>query len=249
LSIVEILGMAVLALLLFSWVYTSSTFEACVQRDTGKQEDNAEQKYGAFLSKPLLIESRCIPLSIGKFIDDARDSINLVATVAIALFTLTLWIATRDLVRDAEDTKERQLRAYVYADTAADRVIHIKVGVNTSVAFNIKNCGQTPARNVRVRGKVAFYELPQHKTTPELVPYDSKTIIHPGTHIELQMTATDETTAADVAGMRSGTRKLYIVGVIDYKDVFGSPQWTSFKLVAADSGGRVTYCEDGNDAT
>jgi hypothetical protein len=57
------------------------------------------------------------------------EAVTAAATVVLAILTLTLalgtfglWLATRRLVRGAEDTAERQLRAYVLFASLLGRV-------------------------------------------------------------------------------------------------------------------------------
>jgi hypothetical protein len=84
-------------------------------------------------------------------IDWKPEAITAAATVLLAFLTLTLaggtiglWFATRRLVRGAENTAERQLRAYIFVSDSS-RV----GGPSPAPEFRIvvKNFGQTPARN------------------------------------------------------------------------------------------------------
>jgi hypothetical protein len=88
--------------------------------------------------------------------------------VAILLFlaTIALYSATRDLVKGADDTAQRQLRAYVAISNS------VPLDMNPiRVALTFDNFGQTPATDV----KVFFYwefvpfgeNLPSNFTFPE----------------------------------------------------------------------------------
>jgi len=50
---------------------------------------------------------------LGHFVHDRHNEILAAFTVILALSTIFLWFATRDLVKEAKRTSERQIRAYV----------------------------------------------------------------------------------------------------------------------------------------
>jgi hypothetical protein len=64
-------------------------------------------------------------------------------TVVLAFATGFLFFATRDLVKGAEETAERQLRAYISVTAGHVRLINNTTAVEMWVQF--KNAGQTPA--------------------------------------------------------------------------------------------------------
>jgi hypothetical protein len=39
----------------------------------------------------------------------------------------------------------------------------------------------------------------------------------------------------------------YLIGRIDYSDVFGVPHWMKFCFVITDASGKLGTCQDGND--
>lgn len=78
------------------------------------------------------------------------------ATVVSAWSTFYLWRVTVKLVTGAEDTAQRQLRAYI----ACDDAFFIKNSEASDAHFHVKfiNVGQTPAKNVTITGKVIVYK-------------------------------------------------------------------------------------------
>jgi hypothetical protein len=57
--------------------------------------------------------------------------------------------------------------------------------------------------------------------------------------------------AADMAGLRSGERRLYVYGHIRYEDVFGVVRNTKFRLMYGSAEnlkiGRLVWADDGNE--
>jgi hypothetical protein len=108
--------------------------------------------------------------------------------ILIALFTLFLWLATRRLVKGADETAERQLRPYValhitaegYPPSAPDRF---------AVYLVVTNAGKTWARHL----KIQFAMIPQEYSDGS-DPFDlmeknislSPMILGPGQSLKLQ---------------------------------------------------------------
>ena len=93
-------------------------------------------------------------MSIEKNEKSAADWWLLVPTWLLALFTLglflytaKLWAATSNLVKDAAENAQRQLRAYVFEELV---VLSSEVpnGYTPSFELTVKNSGNTPAENV-----------------------------------------------------------------------------------------------------
>jgi hypothetical protein len=168
-------------------------------------------------------------------------------------------LATRDSVNLARDNAERQLRAYVFVDSA--QVVNvIEGGGSPESHVVIKNFGQTPAYDVVNISGIAMDEYPSPPT--------------------LNLTMTDEDFGAEKPAMAmgpsdtsfsvipskrppvppeirsaviNGTWVVYVYGEIRYKDVFGRKQWTKYRLMmggpAGTSGGLLVGCDDGNQAS
>jgi hypothetical protein len=143
------------------------------------------------------------------------------ATVALAV---TTWL----LVKGAERTAERQLRAYVHVADA--QILHDNDEWQPNIRITIKNYGQTPARRVN------------HKASTELA------IIGPGS-FELKdephfsdLGPTQEITKSIVVShgfwyktvkpsVASKAVKYYVFGKITYSDIFSaSVRTTEYRL-------------------
>src|SRR5450631_2653183 len=87
------------------------------------------------------------------------------ATVALAV---TTWL----LVRGAENTAERQLRAYIFPDG----VIIANIQPSPEITVTLKNSGQTPAHDHRLWATmaVAAYPLSEEPLPPPDEPNESK---------------------------------------------------------------------------
>jgi Ca2+/Na+ antiporter len=77
---------------------------------------------------------------------DAEKTIA-IFTVILAFATFYLWLATRALVRDAKETSQRQLRAYISANPSEISSAE-KEERFVQITFILKNLGQTPAREL-----------------------------------------------------------------------------------------------------
>jgi hypothetical protein len=119
----------------------------CTQQDTMRNQDNASSSS---------TEKHEPERNADKSYDEASefwtifgrrlkitDTFLVVFTFLVFGATGLLWWTTRDLVRGAEDTAERQLRAYVLPEKA------LLVNINDPTPhyiFHAKNYGQTPPR-------------------------------------------------------------------------------------------------------
>ncbi len=75
-----------------------------------------------------------------------------ITIVTLLLFgaTVALYLATRDLVHDAQHTAERQLRPYVWVEMTTVKYPP-KAPDRIGIGFRITNSGQTWAQNVTIR--------------------------------------------------------------------------------------------------
>jgi hypothetical protein len=129
------------------------------QNDAGANQED-ETAYGVFT-----------PQSLGRILAEHHAAINAVATLAIAGFTLTLWLTTRrlwrtsrqsiDAMRTSNETAERalklqdaigqaQVRAYLSLGTCKMGELPEKEGDPARQYFDVQliNSGNSPARSV-----------------------------------------------------------------------------------------------------
>jgi hypothetical protein len=162
-------------------------------------------------------------------IDWNPEAITAAATVVLTILTLTLalgtaglWVATRRLVREAENTSKRQLRAYV-----SGTVFHISSFDKDEVVwlkFRPENAGLTPARKVVHHAEifVAPEPLPDDYAFPAIASSLSNPAnIFPKHSLEGRVAASRFFTTDEVSKIIDGSSRIYCCGEIFYEDVFG----------------------------
>jgi hypothetical protein len=156
----------------------------------------------------------------------------------LALGGVTLWLVrkTDGLIRSAEKSSERQLRAYLSV-AGMTFVEQNPQGAKFEVKTVIKNFGQTPAHDVRFRGRVEVL------ATNVIQNFDFN-LIEIGTPEGAFVGPTQEKfysnildrnlTQAEIADLLNpaGAHKLIIWGTVWYKDAFGRSRHTNFCRVA-----------------
>jgi hypothetical protein len=197
----------------------------------------------------------------GDFIDATHDDISAVSTVIIAVFTIILgsatWFlygATRDLVREAETTAERQLRAYVFVCKSSR-----EGAASPSPEFRImvKNFGQTPARNgtywvsskIDEYSSVAGFDRPNDAGSGrfELAPSDVSTVT--GINVEPNKL---RVVGDSLAAFRDNKIAFFVFGEINYTDAFSKIRTTKFRLrytSESERYGALSNSEEGNEST
>lgn len=155
---------------------------------------------------------------------------------------------TADTTRD---TAEKHLRAYVLVDNAS-----LKIDGIVEYEVTAKNFGQTPAHDV------TFFSGTRHRPYPPPAPLPpaiglkplSKRYLGANTVIVSDDKLAREFTVDEKVALLSGADVFYVVGEIEYKDIFGSPHKTTFKFACGgpygppSPDGTLMPCEDGNEA-
>lgn len=180
-------------------------------------------------------------------------------TGALAFFTWKLWRETGNLVKGAAKHAEMQLRAYVnvhnaYAEWEKGTDILIRA---IRISVTTRNSGQTPAH--AVASWITAISRPRDNT--EFPPPPNAGVDSIGVHaprqknlFEFVYQPPEPFNADEVQIWKSGKRSLFVYGRIDYRDVFGEPRYTEFRLVMPPNGvgtdsGKFTACKDGNTFT
>jgi hypothetical protein len=254
-----------LLLVALVWIVEGSqSFQSCVQGAQYEKGEKTFQKRIADFST--LLDRRRVCLGI--FLHDNEAAITALATIFIALFTLTLWQSTDRLweaserqLTHLEGTAARQLRAYVFVSGAAVTNVAEGDGIPEAQVV-IKNFGQTPAYDlVNVTG-FATDVYPPPKSIRLTVSDEefSKPISKSDLGPTLAETSTTDwkekkrLTQVEKAALAEGKTIIFVYGEIRYVDAFGRPQWTKYRYmmggpVGVRSGGRLAPCEEGNNAT
>ena len=152
-----------------------------------------------------------------------------VVTGLLFLATLALYCSTRDLVKGAERTAERQLCAFVFLTGTG--IIEKKNGKDILAVAHFKNFGQTPAYNMKIYGKMAVGDYPLRKKLPALVfsvDRSSESIGPTDTRDQYQtLTALPSGEKDAVIAKRSA---IYLYGTLFYRDAFGKARCTAYRF-------------------
>jgi hypothetical protein len=204
----------------------------------GENQTDAHAKYGSVSSERLNAsgaategheqpEKRTEKTSefwtIGSRTLKITDTLLVVFTFFLFLATVALWRATRDLVDDAKETSERQLRAYVYLEMSAFQwPFPPKNSDRWGIVVKITNSGQTWARNVVIRrAKISkekgdltdpWDDTEWRRPTPEPM------VLGPKQSVPLQM---GDISFTDAPSIINGDRIIYFVVWVTYEDVAG----------------------------
>ena len=189
--------------------------------------------------------------------DDPVAAFTLVLTVLTAIMagsSVFLWRSTERLVTGAEDSAQRQLRAYVnIAGVAARNVTDITKTIQYHIV--IENTGRTPAYQVRMVYTAELLEYPLSLyPAAEVSGYLSETIIGGGRDAETVFDAERPLRQNEVSALASGTKAIYVFGRIDYQDIFERGHWTRFRFmiggpVLPRSDGPLAACDEGNECS
>jgi hypothetical protein len=183
---------------------------------------------------------------------------TIVAGFVVATFKQTRRAAkaAEDSVRDARESAEKQLRAYLWREASPSNFFK-RLDDRVTTAFSVKNSGQTPAHDVQcwckfelIDAKILdafhFEEAPKELTS-------AKFVINPGS--EHTFGAYRILTDYEWSFAYVGQSVLVIWGEIRYMDVFKALQKTRFRLkLRIDHEGETDnyiweYCDKGNDTT
>lgn len=183
------------------------------------------------------------------------ENIIAIFTVIIGIATALLFFATDNLVRGADDTARKQLRAYVHAIfTNKTGTFFIQLGHSLEIPITIENSGQTPAYDVVVNIMAVVHDYPMTSPLPNLIESEgSKTVLHPRAKIYCTISLSDSLTQVQVDDIKiRGTKKIYMFGKVSYRDIYNIPRETTIRLMSMEikNTGQYafTYCNEGNDA-
>jgi hypothetical protein len=211
-------------------------------------------------------EKTTIDQQMAAFTRDLATYTNLLfwATAGLAAFTLGLALVAFFQMRDArrsiraaeasaaaavkqitvaEDTAQRQLRAYVFADRSSMTLVNDKGDILSFTAekdpnFNIpavfvqvltvfKNYGLTPAHEFRYFRDVDVANLQKSDDPDAVRDYeDTKDTIGPG--MEYPITTRRCITKEEFTEVKNRVKEIFSMGQIHYTDIFGKRQSASF---------------------
>jgi hypothetical protein len=174
------------------------------------------------------------------------------------LATMGLWWATWRLVKSAETTAERQLRAYVFPDSVAmwdgttltpPQPARANV---PGIVLTWKNTGQTPAGNVVSWAQIAVIDSADEDTLI-VPPLQNIFANHLGAGVvnNKSLWFSRALTPSEIADVAAGAKGVYIYGRIEYSDIFKRDRFSNFRTVYTGpfppvSGSIFNVCQRGN---
>ena len=173
-----------------------------------------------------------------------------IATLALAAITGLLTWATFALVRGAEHTAERQLRAYI----SFESVSYGPLQNSTPVYFNVtlRNVGQTPAHSAVVWSAMALRPYPHDLPLPIDPATKSCGTVGPTQAVVTGGESAGPITMEILRDLYEGRGILFVYGECRYKDVFGRSRTTPFRFTCGGPHppvvGSMFIDEVGNDA-
>jgi len=147
----------------------------------------------------------------------------------LGIVTWMLWFATFRLVKGADETSKRQLRAYLSMNPKI--FSNFVTGGFVRIEFLQKNHGQTPAFNITHVFEIAILPNPLPKGFVFPAPtwkVDTNHTVFPASDAKAWFNRGVPLTAADVAMVQASTHKIHIWGVTTYLDAFQRTQTTKF---------------------
>lgn len=207
-------------------VESSNPFQACVKEIYyNPATENFEKSVSSF-SAAFSIYRDCL----GDFTHDNAEAIIAAFTIILALSTIFLWVATRDLVSGAAKTARQQLRAYIAVEAGLRDGPHT---MTPRFKLSFKNCGQTPAYNGEGWAEVQVHESP---LVSDLIPPENKTINRfemPPTNrfFAEHINANNVASIANRSGeFDAGKIAFYIFGRLEFVDAFDKPHWLEYRF-------------------
>ncbi|MGA8600912.1 MAG: hypothetical protein WB663_05880 [Beijerinckiaceae bacterium] len=146
------------------------------------------------------------------------------------------------------------MRAYVHPVTDPNANLEIALGEKAHRRIEIKNFGVTPASDVFSLGNIAIREFPLIGELPAIpLRTDfSRTVIPPGETHEAALGSAQAISVNEWESVEAGEARLYMYGIIRYRDAFGQNRETKFRLMSSDpelGPIRLIYCPTGNEAS
>jgi hypothetical protein len=234
---------------------TSHSFQECIDGPNQESGQQPLQKQVTLfkVQGPLQIYRNCL----GLFIHDESDVIVALATVLLAVIT---YLLVR-LGRDQSNTHRAELRAYVFPELATlfdGTMQNPPLSPNFNwpmVSMTFKNSGRSPAKQVVTWAEIDVIE-PRHEGTLVVPPLKKifAMSLGAGATFPKFVRYQRQLNAQEIADVTTGSKRIYLYGRAEYLDIFGTTQWTTFRVYYWGTfpnpiGIAFNNCEDGNDSS
>jgi hypothetical protein len=176
-----------------------------------------------------------------------------VVTLLLFVATVGLVWETRDLVKDAREASERQLRAYVLP-TSRGQIDDFGIEKPIKATLEFKNSGQTPAYKLHIRMLITAGTFPLPYLPPEPDDPEVRIILGPGTTYMMVAQMVRTLNLEQMNQIKAGSAAVYVLGTIDYWDAFDKHWCTRFRYFMGGNkaamtvpGGTLTEYPEAND--
>jgi hypothetical protein len=216
-----------LALFVWSEHAFSPVFQQCVSQQEQDNSGNAAKDNPSAFGRLASVYVRCS----GDFANRNGNGITALATIIIAAFTGTLWIATSRQARLARESLTANRRAFIFPESFRqtwDPPDPITNQFNWRFSVRWRNVGTTATRKLRTYSECEVRNslLPQGYN----FSYDEKRVVGGliGPYSEMfggSVPNITPVTPQDIADAQVGKKFIYLWGWVRYFDVFpGSPE-------------------------
>jgi hypothetical protein len=227
---------AILLLLFAVWsLSTTSSFNACTAKQTAAQSEQANEnapRSALSVIDIAAIRVRCAVHVIFEY----RDALTAIATVFIALFTLTLWWSTREMMSATKASVDLARREFIASHRPLVVVRFIQGPFYDDdgreyAYLTVANVGETAATITSIG-----HDLARRKENGEWVPpglaADLRTIdpvaLESGDRHVITVSAQLPISETMIFGETTGIYELCIVGRLRYQDANGRARETGF---------------------
>jgi len=204
----------------------SPLFQNCIEEHQHREGGNSAEKQPSGFSVTASAYVQCT----GRFVNAIGNSITALATIIIAAFTGTLWIATSRQAQLTEETLIADKRAFIFADNymqfwELDATTNLH---NWRFRPHWRNTGSTPTRRLtmHVECEVRNTMLPEGYAFTYDRTQIGKGIIPPkGEMLGGIAPQAAAITPQDILDSQAGRKFIYLWGWAKYVDVFpGTPE-------------------------
>jgi hypothetical protein len=172
----------------------------------------------------------------------------------LSIATLMLWAATVKLVRGADKTAEKQLRAYVSVESGG--YLRQRAGLRFEFRPNIINNGSTPAKDVRITSQIGIIPptiAPNFNYLIQDWEGGSVSTIAPHQGRRHSVVVAKRLSKQELREVVRGRLVFHVYGTVRYLDIFDQERRTNFNYVIFLGRKRDDpiwhYHEQNNDAT
>ena len=165
------------------------------------------------------------------YVETREKAITAISTSFIAVFTIILafatgflYVATRNLVNEADDSAARQLRPYVYFHGPNTRPWPPGTPNRKSITIDYVNAGRTWARNLTAQSHIVRMQQGDTRNPFDTINWKQDgsipIVLGPEQRVGVQF---GEVSDAEWEQVKNGNLRIYLVALIKYVDGMTSP--------------------------